>query len=476
VTAFLVLVVLLVAAVWIIHYLAERALAQRIAAIRARGEPVTIEDLIARRRTVPDEDNMFVTFSTAAKTLESIKLTDEESRILPYLGSHSPRPPTGELCDTSALKVSKQYLSRVDGAVHDLHVALKLRHSYFIVNWTTPAINALLPSLPEIRMASKVLALEVITTAQNQDREITRRCLREMTSLMRLMDGDEVLISALIQIALSSMVQDCIEQCINYCGLDDQALIELRTALSEAESHPNLKHAFMAERVGILDTLQWLRADKVVASLPESIEERLHARPPGWRYIPVVPVLDVTAGLDLLTGMADAVDQSDVRSIQKMSIIDDAITRLPKYCIMSKILIWPLSRSVVLWARNVGQNRALRAAIAAERFRLAKGRWPDKLDDLVPAFIDAVPKDPIDGKPIRYAIIPEGIKTWTISDDDKNEDNGGDVKRLERRSAKGPNERPKDYGWVILNPSLRGRPAPTTSASSTSAPASRPGK
>src|SRR5262245_19161804 len=87
VSAFLLLVVLLVAAVWIAHNQAERALARRIAAIRARGEPVTIQDMITRREKIPDEENMLAALLTTGKSLAAIKLTVEEKELLPYLGN-----------------------------------------------------------------------------------------------------------------------------------------------------------------------------------------------------------------------------------------------------------------------------------------------------------------------------------------------------------------------------------------------------
>ena len=43
-----------------------------------------------------------------------------------------------------------------------------------------------------------------------------------------------------------------------------------------------------------------------------------------------------------------------------------------------------------------------RHAIALEQFRIARGALPEKLDELVPAFIDALPKDAFDGRPLRY--------------------------------------------------------------------------
>ena len=46
---------------------------------------------------------------------------------------------------------------------------------------------------------------------------------------------------------------------------------------------------------------------------------------------------------------------------------------------------------------------------AVERFRLSRGRWPADLAELVPSFLQSVPMDPIDGKPIKYARTSYGV-------------------------------------------------------------------
>ena len=48
------------------------------------------------------------------------------------------------------------------------------------------------------------------------------------------------------------------------------------------------------------------------------------------------------------------------------------------------------------------QSRAAIAALACRSYRDRHGDWPEKLDDLVPEFLDKVPLDPFDGKPLRY--------------------------------------------------------------------------
>jgi hypothetical protein len=47
-------------------------------------------------------------------------------------------------------------------------------------------------------------------------------------------------------------------------------------------------------------------------------------------------------------------------------------------------------------------------AIALQRCKLATGRYPDRLADLVPTFLATVPPDPVDGQPLRYRPQPDG--------------------------------------------------------------------
>src|SRR5207302_64130 len=51
--------------------------------------------------------------------------------------------------------------------------------------------------------------------------------------------------------------------------------------------------------------------------------------------------------------------------------------------------------------RSRAQLRSAAAAMAVERFRRDRDRWPGTLDELVPAYLKAMPLDPYDGQPLR---------------------------------------------------------------------------
>lgn len=52
-------------------------------------------------------------------------------------------------------------------------------------------------------------------------------------------------------------------------------------------------------------------------------------------------------------------------------------------------------------AAQTAANEAL-LACALERFRLARGEYPDSLGDLSPRYLDKLPHDVITGQPLKY--------------------------------------------------------------------------
>jgi hypothetical protein len=74
-------------------------------------------------------------------------------------------------------------------------------------------------------------------------------------------------------------------------------------------------------------------------------------------------------------------------------------------------------------ARAKALQRIFQVGLALHMFWQEHGRYPERLSDLVPQYLPAVPKDPFDGKPLRYRLDRNGFRVWSIGKDLK--DNGG---------------------------------------------------
>jgi hypothetical protein len=90
---------------------------------------------------------------------------------------------------------------------------------------------------------------------------------------------------------------------------------------------------------------------------------------------------------------------------------------------------------------------SLAAALAAERFRRAAGRWPDTLDELIPTYLTTVPTDPYDLESLRYRHLDDGVVIYTLGPDSI--DSGGEV-----RAPAGGRYLPGDLGvrlWDVVH-------------------------
>jgi len=70
---------------------------------------------------------------------------------------------------------------------------------------------------------------------------------------------------------------------------------------------------------------------------------------------------------------------------------------------LMKVLEPSMQRALLAMCRTQGEIQGTRLVVACNRFENEKRHWPESLQELVPAYLDAVPKDPFDGEPFRYS-------------------------------------------------------------------------
>lgn len=448
------LLFLMVCGLWLFHGLAESRLQRRIAAIRAKGEPTCVEDLNASRPRVPDSENMTPPIIEQAGRIKAFSVPPEWNEKLPIIGL-ADDVPTGRRLSREQVEMARLYLAKFPEELAIIHEALKLERGCTKVELSSPLFRMTGWELSEYRVVTKVVALEARVAIEDGDSARAGAILLDLSRVSRAMDGETFAVGALLKIAVDAMAWIQIERAVNQCGLDDETLRLLQAEAASPRHLADFKRAMLEERVLFIDYQEFLRSS---STLPDELI-RDSSGPNGnpWRWVPILPAVDECNGLGVYSNIVEAVGEPDARTLHGVRLAQANAANLPAYSLLSRMLIPSFARSAELWVRSVGANRAIRAALACERYRLAHGDWPDDLQSLVPEYLEAVPIDPFDGRPLRYQRIPEGIKVWTIGEDLV--DNGGDVMRLE--PPKG-NKRPTDFGWVLLNPDLRNLPAEPT--------------
>jgi len=92
-----------------------------------------------------------------------------------------------------------------------------------------------------------------------------------------------------------------------------------------------------------------------------------------------------------------------------------------------------LANSLAIKSRNDTQLQATRTILALRAYQLTHGKLPADLNTLVPEFLEAVPVDDFDGKPLRYSAGKKIVYSVGKNlKDDGGDDRGSDAPELQR--------------------------------------------
>jgi hypothetical protein len=309
------------------------------------------------------------------------------------------------------------------------------------------------------RAVTTLLAADARHLAQVGKMDEAVASCRAAVNCSRSLAGEPFLISCLIRMTCSTTADEAIERCLSLGEAGEGELAKLANVLAEEEKEPPmLVGVFRSERASLHIMLNGLASGKF------SIQD------PLFQADTMLVIRDRVAGWQLrqefrnehprmLELMNRAVEAARLPPHEQARPFDDLEREVKRQAVKSgaiRLLIPPLFNVLDRHRHHLAQTRSMRALVAAERHRLAKGAWPAKLDDLVPGLLDAVPLDPYDGKPLRYVRRGDGVTVYSIGLDLR--DDGGVVDR------KLPRGRTVDVGYRLWDVKHRGKPPPAAPA------------
>jgi hypothetical protein len=246
-------------------------------------------------------------------------------------------------------------------------------------------------------------------------------------------DIEPLLIDHLVRIASMSMnLQTVREGLVRHAWTEPQ-LMEMQTNLAALDLLKEYGLAMRGERALLVGSIEYLRRHSSAESPLEyqldgggqnSWRPPLPAFPSGWFYQNIVTMCRLIQEFTLR-----AVDEQTRRVFPWISDRGSnalAAMRLNPYNLLAKILMPALDRAANRSARMQTYADAARVACALERYRQVNKTWPESLEPLVPGFIGGIPRDVIDGKPLRYRRSPDrGYILYSIGWNQR--DDGGQV-------------------------------------------------
>jgi hypothetical protein len=122
--------------------------------------------------------------------------------------------------------------------------------------------------------------------------------------------------------------------------------------------------------------------------------------------------------------------------------------RATPYSIFAKMLLPALQKAVIKSARMQTYTDAGQAGCALERYRLANGHFPERLDELMPRYLERTPNDVIDGKPLRYRVDPDGrYRLYSVGWNQ--EDDEGQIGLVQQKKGSSVDASQGDWVWQM---------------------------
>jgi hypothetical protein len=406
-------VLLLVGLVAVFVFVRRNAVERRLAALRAAGYPTSFAELAEYHKLpegTPNAADLYErAFAAFVPPLDDVNTPQFGRAILPERGAALPEP--------MAEAVAK-LLADNQPCLTLLHQAAGIERCRY--DWDYRNLAAGTPS-KDIRDCARLLYLGALFHAQAGDPNRAVGCTRDGLALANSLREEPALIGYLVRVACLSLTLNGLERGLSLTAFTDAQLQELGDALTATAGTLDLTQAMVAEQCLMIEMYR---------------DPSLQGGVGGGAPVRMPPVVGKMWLLDTLDYMADIIEASRLPPPERLArfrALEQQVQQLSFLHVMVKTLTPALTRLAVLDLRARAHLDLARTALAVERYRLATGRLPDQLENLVPQYLDRVPTDPFNARPIRYERLARGYVVYSVNED--GHDDGGRERDRKNRNA-----------------------------------------
>jgi hypothetical protein len=444
------------------HFQPESEVEAYKKSLREHGEKLEISEVLPK--PVPAESNSVMVVEDAFRMLGSggEKIPDAMKMVAPgkamvgYLQSEARGSDF-----TNSWEDFTAEIAVYQPAIELLSQVLERPRLDFQLDYKKGAM-LLLPHLAPLKRATLTLKAATIYDLHNGNTAAATKNILTTLGLVQRNSEEGLLISHLVRIAMAAIAVTSTWELLQVTNVTDVQLAALHQGWEQLDFLNDAGNVFIMERAWGLDFIQKTRAsheefDKM-SGMTSSGSSSSSSASGGWDWEAFTEKPRYMLGEVMWRSSWSYSDE--MRTLQSGSIILDTLRtmrtnqsqfykadydamklRLSSLGItntgeaffralnipdLSEIFgDYNLSSAVLKTLRMETARRIVITAVALKRFQLKQGKLPETLDELVPAFLSAVPIDPNNGKPLHYQPNTDGTYLlYSVGEDGV--DDGGD--------------------------------------------------
>jgi hypothetical protein len=375
--------------------------------IRKAGEPTTVGELDKWYPRPAAGENAADILTNAFAKLQTGNLS--QSPTLPVLGNGNLPAPVTPLPPAMKTSIAAVVANNRE-ALELLHQSVKIKQCRYPVD-LRKGFDTKLPHLAGVKRSALLLELAAVWAAEEGQTGKAADSIGDILQLAASLKNEPFLISQLVRIACNSVALTTLERVLNRSPLPEEQLHMLAIAFKAAEDLQAFRHALIGERVNGIIIFQMsvsqrkTSVGKIVDDADPShpLPQRIWARE-NWDgdYNFYLTTMD-----EIISGLA--------KGDKALSQLESRFAGSPDYQrIVSGLILPTVPRGAIRELDSIARMRMGQTAIALERYRRAhQNQLPARLDDLVPEYLEGVPKDTHGDGSLVFSIQPGG--GYTIS-------------------------------------------------------------
>ncbi len=386
-------------------------------------------------------------------------------------GSQEPRPPLGgQTRGVSDWEDLGAAVRQAQPALRTFHRLMKDPPAGMGCDIVEELEKASFPNYGSVRCGAQALEAATISDLHQGDLAGALDDLEALLGFRRLYAQDPGLVNFMIRVAITGLSVPVCWDALQDPGWTEPQLARLQMACQAATLLPQMPRTLEAERAVRVHQLSWFRAHSYEQWLAryQPIYSGFGTKLPAWDAAPPVrfwrqwvfhplwafawadqeELIYLEHSQSYLTAVRQAGAHQSWAGLEQRLTADQQAYRPPpaawrfylelplvdRFCDTvgsSRITAKPVypypdfSRAWRLSFKNLTLHEMVIAALAIKRHELRRGKRPADLESLVPAFLAAVPRDFMDGQPLRYRLNADGSFTlYSVGEDGR--DDGGD--------------------------------------------------
>jgi hypothetical protein len=312
-------------------------------------------------------------------------------------------------------------------------------------------ISTTLEPLQRCRGVMSLLQHDAMLRAEDGDMAGAMESCRALLSTARAIGVEPILIAALIRYAGEGITVATLERVLAQGVPPADELRAIQELLSKEIDAPLLLEGMRGERGGgeqLLDMLE--KGDMKLSTLTGMIggPGGANASWEDWLFqlFPGVMRVGRADHLRLVNEAVEATKLPLEKQGEALKQVEDKAKA--SRSLVTRLLMPATAKVALAHRRSRAMLRCAEVGVAAERYRLEHGRWPESIDSLVKGgLLSAVPLDPFDGQRLRFKRTNDGVIVYSVGIDLV--DNDGNLNR------DNPHQPGSDIGFQLWDPDAR---------------------